>query len=239
MSCFKSALKALTCASLMTASSQSLLAEEQPREPSRGSISQDYCENFSNIVADLRVQRQKEELLKLEEEVDAKLKEVLARTEDLKEMIRKRDEMLELASNELLKIYSRMDPESAARQLEKIETGTAAAILRRLKPQLASEILATMEVKRASLLVQIIANQIQTSNRKSALEDYVPRFDRCLRANLVRMQPAHDESARPAGIVAGRLGSQSRANCRRNRLRRQSRPEEGLDRRPSRLLSRR
>ncbi|MFN0191031.1 MAG: MotE family protein [Aestuariivirga sp.] len=159
MSYFKRALEALICVSLMTASSQPLSAEEQSREPGKGSISQDYCENFSNIVADLRVQRQKEELLELEKELDVKLKEVLARTEDLKAMIRKRDEMLELASNELLKIYSRMDPESAARQLEKIQTSTAASILRRLKPQLASEILATMDVKRASVLVQIIANQ--------------------------------------------------------------------------------
>jgi flagellar motility protein MotE (MotC chaperone) len=151
--------RALMFAAVGAACSLPSLAEEQVRKPGKGNVAQDYCENFSNIVADLRSQRQKEELLKLEKEVDAKLKEVLARTEDLKAMIRKRDEMLEQASNELLKIYSRMEPESAARQLEKIETNTAASILRRLKPQLASEVLAAMEVKRASLLVQIIANQ--------------------------------------------------------------------------------
>jgi flagellar motility protein MotE (MotC chaperone) len=55
-----------------------------------------------------------------------------------------------------------MDPESAALQLEKIDITTAASILRRLKPQLAGQILATMDVRRASRLVQIIANQNST-----------------------------------------------------------------------------
>jgi flagellar motility protein MotE (MotC chaperone) len=138
---------------------QGALAEDASKDPTARSIATDYCEKFSDAVADARAKRQEQALTELRNEIDAKLKEVQARTADLKEMIRKRDEMLDLASNELLKIYSRMDTEPAARQLEKIDINTAASILRRLKPQLAGQILATMDVKRASLLVQIIANQ--------------------------------------------------------------------------------
>ncbi len=135
------------------------LGEDRPQGTDDHSIAEDYCENFSSIAADLRASRQKQELNRLKDEVDAKLREVQARSEELKELIRKRNEMLQLASDELLKIYSKMDPEAAARQLEKIDPETAASILRRLKPQLASEVLAVMEVKRASILVQMIARQ--------------------------------------------------------------------------------
>lgn len=122
-------------------------------------LARDYCESFSSAAAELRVQHQAEALNSLKREITDSLDEVKARTEELKAMIARRDAMLELASEELLKIYAKMDAESAARQLEKIDKDTAASVLRRLKPQLAGDILSAMDVKRASMLVQIIANQ--------------------------------------------------------------------------------
>jgi flagellar motility protein MotE (MotC chaperone) len=162
MTRLKQILPAVAIVMLSAPSSPAVWAGQQASEQAARGIASDYCEKFSDAVADARARRQEEKLIELRNEVDAKLQEVLARTEDLKEMIRKRDEMLALASNELLKIYSRMDPESAALQLEKIDITTAASILRRLKPQLAGQILATMDVRRASRLVQIIANQNST-----------------------------------------------------------------------------
>jgi flagellar motility protein MotE (MotC chaperone) len=155
--CFRLAVLAAPCVAMLGAPT---CAEEAPVQGAEAnSLAKDYCESFSNAAAELRVQHQAEALLKLRNDVTGKLSEVKERTEELKAMIAKRDAMLVLASEELLKIYSKMDSESAARQLEKIDKDTAASVLRRLKPQLASDILSAMDVKRASMLVQIIANQ--------------------------------------------------------------------------------
>jgi flagellar motility protein MotE (MotC chaperone) len=122
-------------------------------------IANDYCESFSNVAADFRARLQKEELERLKQEIDGKLREVKARTDELNSAMEKRDLMLALASEEVLKIYTRMEAEPAAKQLEKIDIETAASVIRRLKPQLASDILAAMDVKHASSLVQMIARQ--------------------------------------------------------------------------------
>jgi flagellar motility protein MotE (MotC chaperone) len=52
-----------------------------------------------------------------------------------------------------------MEPDPAARQLEKVHSHTAVSVLRRLEPKQASEILAEMGTERASILIQIIANE--------------------------------------------------------------------------------
>jgi flagellar motility protein MotE (MotC chaperone) len=134
-------------------------AEEPPQVAPEQSMAADYCESFANVAAELRSKRQKEELDRLDKAITAKLAEVTARTDELKATIAARDEMLKLASDELLKIYTQMEAEAAARQLEKIDAKTAASVIRRLKPKLASDILSAMDIKRASSLVQAIANQ--------------------------------------------------------------------------------
>lgn len=126
------------------------------------SIATDYCRSFASQAAELRAKGQREELEKLRLAIEEKLHALKERTESLEGLIKKRNDMIELASGELLKIYSRMEAEPAAKQLEKIDVATAASVLRRLKPKLAGEILAAMEITRASQLVQVIA--IQDSN---------------------------------------------------------------------------
>ncbi len=135
------------------------LADADHAAEDAGTLATDYCESFSNVAAELRAKRQKEELESLKAALDRKLSEMNVRTAELRDMIARRDKMLSLASDELLEIYSQMEAEPAALQLEKINVDTAASVLRRLKPTLASEILAVMDVKRAAALIQIIANQ--------------------------------------------------------------------------------
>ncbi len=138
---------------------EKVMGEQIKPAPHSPEIAVDYCENFASKAGELRFHLQMEELEKLNTEIDNKLQALKERTEALQDVIKRRDDMINLASGELLKIYSRMEVEPAARQLEKIDTATAASVLRRLKPQLAGEILAAMDVKRSSQLVQFIATQ--------------------------------------------------------------------------------
>ena len=134
-------------------------AESLLPETSAESVATDYCSNFANVAAETRANVQKKQLDDIKAEIAAKMLEVDKKTAELKEWIDRRDKMVLLASDELLKIYAKMAPEAASLQLEKIDVMTAASILRRLKPKQASDILSAMDVKRASNLAQIIANQ--------------------------------------------------------------------------------
>ncbi len=61
------------------------------------------------------------------------------------------------ARDDLVAIYAKMEPESAARQLSALDDRTAAAILGKLKPSAAGAILGEMDAERASRLAGLLA----------------------------------------------------------------------------------
>jgi flagellar motility protein MotE (MotC chaperone) len=61
------------------------------------------------------------------------------------------------ASDDLVAIYARMQPESAARQISALDDQTASAILVKLKPGVAGAILDEMEAERASKLAATLS----------------------------------------------------------------------------------
>ena len=70
----------------------------------------------------------------------------------VQEWVAKRDAMLKAASDNLVAIYAKMRPETAATQIAAMDDQMAAAILRKLKPGAAGAILNEMEAERASKL---------------------------------------------------------------------------------------
>jgi flagellar motility protein MotE (MotC chaperone) len=144
-----------------------LAAADQAQNPStvkgngssNESLAIDYCSGFASAAAEARAKMQQELLDEMKSSIAFEMQKVEKKTAELQIWMERREKMVSLASDELLKIYARMEPEPASLQLEKIDIMTAASILRRLKPAQASAILSVMDVKRASNLAQIIANQ--------------------------------------------------------------------------------
>ena len=65
--------------------------------------------------------------------------------------------MLKSASDDLVAIYAKMQPETAATQIAAMDDQMAAAILGKLKPGAAGAILNEMEAERASKLAVVLS----------------------------------------------------------------------------------
>ena len=128
-----------------------------PGDSAATPLAQDYCASISDKAADARTAWQAANLQKLETDVTAKLAELDAKQKELEDWVNKRQQLLKAASQELVDIYAKMDPDAAATQLGKLDIGTATSILRQLPPRGSSAILNVMEAERAALLVSSIA----------------------------------------------------------------------------------
>jgi flagellar motility protein MotE (MotC chaperone) len=126
-----------------------------------------FCANVGPSVAEARIAWQTKRLA----ELDAQLKQRLADLEkaeaSVQEWVAKRDAMLKAASDDLVAIYARMQPENAAIQLSAMDDQTAAAILGKLKPAAAGAILDEMEAERASKLASFLSGASAVGEKKS------------------------------------------------------------------------
>ncbi|HHW20634.1 MotE family protein [Thermodesulfovibrio thiophilus] len=98
-----------------------------------------------------------EELKKLKEEIDAKIKQ----QEALKSQLEKSKEE---NYQRLAKIYEQMPPEEAAVRLEKLDDDTATMLILAIKPRVAGRILANVNPEKAA----IISKKIVAIKEKSS-----------------------------------------------------------------------
>ncbi|HOA83039.1 MAG TPA: hypothetical protein PKZ17_00715 [Thermodesulfovibrio thiophilus] len=98
-----------------------------------------------------------EELKKLKEEIDAKIKQ----QEALKSQLEKSKEE---NYQRLAKIYEQMPPEEAAVRLEKLDDDTATMLILTIKPRVAGRILANVNPEKAA----IISKRIVAIKEKSS-----------------------------------------------------------------------
>ena len=122
-----------------------------------------YCANVAPAIAEARIAWQAKRL----SELDAQLKQRIADLEkaeaSAREWIAKRDALMSAANADVVAVYAKMDPESAARQISVMDDRVAAAILGKLKPGAAGAILGEMEADRASRLAGLIAGDEKKS----------------------------------------------------------------------------
>lgn len=120
-------------------------------------VIEDYCSAISDLAAERRVARQTAALKDLEKRVEERLQLLDSRTRELADLIRKRDDLRNLADKELVDIYAGVDAEAAAEQMGRLDLRLASSVLRQLKPRQASAILDVMKPDLAAALVRLIA----------------------------------------------------------------------------------
>ena len=127
------------------------------REPERTlSVAEQYCRAVLDPAREARYAYQTAELQALSHALDERMAKIEARIAELKEWVARREDFANRASEQLVTIYSGMRPEAASEQLAKIEESTAAAILSKLAPRVASQILNDMPPERAARLATIL-----------------------------------------------------------------------------------
>jgi flagellar motility protein MotE (MotC chaperone) len=116
-----------------------------------------FCANAAPSVAEARIAWQTKRLGELDAQVKQRLADLEKAEASVQEWVAKRDTMLKAASDDLVAIYTRMQPENAAIQLSAMDDQMAAAILGKLKPSAAGAILNEMDAERASKLASILS----------------------------------------------------------------------------------
>ncbi len=116
----------------------------------------DYCVNIVDAAADARVAWQRKMLAGAGEEIDKRIALLEEKTAEYKKWLARRDEFTKRANETVLKIYARMRPDAAALQLAALDEETAAAVLTKLEPRLASLILNDMDTGHAAKLTATI-----------------------------------------------------------------------------------
>jgi flagellar motility protein MotE (MotC chaperone) len=127
------------------------------KEPDRSlSVADQYCNAVLEPAREARYAHQTAELQALSRALDDRMGKIEKRIAELKEWVARREDFANRTSEQLVSIYSGMRPEAASEQLAKIEESTAAAILSKLTPRVASQILNDMPAERAARLAMIL-----------------------------------------------------------------------------------
>jgi flagellar motility protein MotE (MotC chaperone) len=125
-----------------------------------------FCANAAPSIAEARIAWETRQLSELDAQVKQRLADLEKAEASVKEWFAKRDTSLKAASDELVAIYAKMQPETAATQIAAMDDQMAAAILGKLKPGMAGAILNEMEAERASKLAVVLSGA--TSGEKKS-----------------------------------------------------------------------
>jgi flagellar motility protein MotE (MotC chaperone) len=125
-----------------------------------------YCANVAPSIAEARIAWQTKRLAELEGQVRQRIAELEKAEASARQWIARRDDLMKAARDDLVAIYAKMEPESAARQLAELDDRMAAAVLSKLKPSAAGAILGEMESDRASRLATLISG-VNPEEKKS------------------------------------------------------------------------
>jgi flagellar motility protein MotE (MotC chaperone) len=116
-----------------------------------------FCANAGPSIAEARIAWEKKQLSDLDAQVKQRLADLEKAEASVQEWVAKRDAMLKAASDDLVAIYAKMQPETAATQIAAMDDQMAAAILSKLKAGAAGAILNEMEAERASKLAVVLS----------------------------------------------------------------------------------
>ena len=116
-----------------------------------------FCANVAPSIAEARIAWETRRLNELDGQVKQRLVDLEKAEASVQEWVAKRDAILKTASDDLVAIYAKMQPETAAPQIAAMDDQMAAAILGKLKPGAAGAILNEMEAERASRLATFLS----------------------------------------------------------------------------------
>ncbi|XUY27192.1 MotE family protein [Agrobacterium sp. rho-8.1] len=153
--------RALLAVFVLTASLPSAKAQEQVRittGETSGQEIQQYCTNIVDQARDQRYLLQKQDLEKLQADVDNRIAVMEARKAEYEDWLKRRNEFMQRAEVNLVNVYKTMKPDAAAPQLEQVDAGLAAAIIMKLPPRQSSLILAEMDAKKAATVASIMSS---------------------------------------------------------------------------------
>ncbi len=116
-----------------------------------------YCANVAPAAAEARIAWETRRLTELEGQIKQRIAELEKKEAETREWVTKRENLMNSASDDVVAIYAKMEPEAAAAQLASMDDAMAAAILGKLGAHAASAVLNEMEAVKASRLTGVMS----------------------------------------------------------------------------------
>lgn len=126
-----------------------------------------YCTNLADAAADARFALKLARLREAESAIEERLAALEAKRAEYEDWLSKREQFLSLAEDGLVAIYSGMRPDAASEQLAEMDEITAAAVLAKVQPRIASAILNEMRAPKAARLATIVAGMSRNEEARS------------------------------------------------------------------------
>ncbi len=129
---------------------------------------QQYCANTANAAVDARVAWEAAKLTELEAKLKQRITEFEAKRAEYEDWLHRHDDAMKQAKDDVVSIYSHMQPEAAASQLAVMDDVMAASVLSKLSSRSASAILAEMDPGRAARIANAMVGPIGASDGKKS-----------------------------------------------------------------------
>jgi flagellar motility protein MotE (MotC chaperone) len=162
------ARRLLAAVAILTVVSQ--VGAQQPASVSEISTSdeiQKFCTNIADAARDQRYLLQKQELDKLQVDVDQRIKTLEERTAEYQDWLKRRNDFLARAEAGLVDIFKTMKPDAAAPQLAEMKLEIAAAIIMQLPARQSALFLSEMDPQKAGMISTIISSASDPSTSKA------------------------------------------------------------------------
>ncbi len=136
------------------------IGQQQPQPPDTASEAeiQQFCSSIADGARDQRYLLQKQELDKLQADVDSRIAVLETRRAEYEDWLTRRNAFMKQAEGQLVEIYKKMAPDAAAPQLEETDVILAAAIIMKLPPRQSSLILTEMKPDKAAAVASIMSS---------------------------------------------------------------------------------
>jgi flagellar motility protein MotE (MotC chaperone) len=125
-----------------------------------------FCTNIADPARDQRYLLQKQELDKLQSDVDERIAVLEARKAEYEDWLNRRNTFLKRAEGGLIEIYKTMKADAAAPQLQEMNVELAAAIIMKLPARQSGLILSEMDPEKAGMISTIISSAADPNTSK-------------------------------------------------------------------------
>jgi flagellar motility protein MotE (MotC chaperone) len=156
-----------TVAVLMLVSHVSAQQPQVVSELSPNDEIQKFCTNIADAARDQRYLLQKQELEKLQADVDKRIATLEDRKTEYQDWLKRRNDFLARAQAGLVDIFKTMKADAAAPQLQEMKLEIAAAILMQLPPRQSALFLSEMDPQKAGMISTIISSASDPNTSKA------------------------------------------------------------------------
>lgn len=141
------------------------IPDAQPRDTLEEKLAKQYCSKMMDAAQEARFAWQMKTLKELQTKIDERITALEQKIAKHQKWLDRRKKFLQETSAELVQVYAKMRPETAAAQLSELNELAAAAILTKLSPRNSSAVFNEMETKKAARLAAIIAGAAEVRVR--------------------------------------------------------------------------